>query len=309
MAGPKDIIRRSKRDKVPSVLQFPRKLGAHAMLMVFKKYEYKRPGTRALNKVGASTLTSQNLAGQDAILLPLPANIEDTYSVRVQGADIGITGALTAGVAGEFAESGLTVEGLQQAAASQFGLATDVVKSILGNQQNENNADIAFLARRALDNNLFSGASRALDIGLGNTINPKAALYFDGMTLKQPNFNWTLAPTNEQESDDIRSISNTIKRNVLPTYGDAGGLARTLLNYPSMVDIFFFGIDQSYFTFYKTCMVQTFNTNFTPQGLAVTKGGKPAMVTMNMGLIEADIHTAEDYPPAFPGLDGLSAEF
>ena len=42
-------------------------------------------------------------------------------------------------------------------------------------------------------------------------------------------------------------------------------------------------------------MVQSFSTNFTPNGLAMLRGGKPASVTMNIGLIESDIHTSEDY--------------
>ena len=42
-------------------------------------------------------------------------------------------------------------------------------------------------------------------------------------------------------------------------------------------------------------MVQTFSTNFTPNGLALLRGGKPASITMNMSLIETDIHTSEDY--------------
>jgi hypothetical protein len=42
-------------------------------------------------------------------------------------------------------------------------------------------------------------------------------------------------------------------------------------------------------------MVQQFQNNYTPNGLAVVTGGKPAMVSMNMTLMEMDIHTSEDY--------------
>ena len=70
---------------------------------------------------------------------------------------------------------------------------------------------------------------------------------------------------------------------------------KLLLNYPSVVDIFFFGIDQSYFVYYKTCMVDSFNINFAPNGLAFVAGGKPAAVTMDMSVTEMDIHTSEDY--------------
>jgi len=62
-----------------------------------------------------------------------------------------------------------------------------------------------------------------------------------------------------------------------------------------MVDIYFFGIDSDYFIRFKTCMVQSATFNYTPQGLAVMKGGKPAAVSLSLQLMETDIHTAEDY--------------
>ena len=86
----------------------------------------------------------------------------------------------------------------------------------------------------------------------------------------------------------------------MPSYGNAVGLNKVLLNYPSTVDIFFLGVDDQYFLYYKTCMVQQFATNYTPNGLAFVAGGKPAMVTMNMTLMEMDIHTSEDYGGAAP---------
>jgi hypothetical protein len=42
-------------------------------------------------------------------------------------------------------------------------------------------------------------------------------------------------------------------------------------------------------------MINNFDINYAPQGLAVLRGGKPAVVTMAMSLTEMDIHTAEDY--------------
>jgi hypothetical protein len=47
--------------------------------------------------------------------------------------------------------------------------------------------------------------------------------------------------------------------------------------------------------YFKTSMIQGFNVSYTPHGLAIVKGGKPAMVSLSMNLVEADIHTAEDY--------------
>ena len=294
---PTDVMRRSRRQNIDSVLQFPSNLGAHSMMLVFNKYKYVPPGDpeRKLNKVDESTYTAQQLAGKDTILLPLPSNLRDSYNVRVQGYEAGLGGAAVGTIASEFSNSAdLNLAALRSRGGGllgRLGLETDAVTDSAGSVAGR---AAAFIGRKAIDA-FTPNAGRAVDSGLGNLINPKASLYFDGMNLKQHDFQWTLAPMKETESDTIRQISETIKRNVLPSYANALGFKRVLLNYPSTVDIFFFGIDQNYFVHYKTWMVQSFNTELTPQGQAILKGGKPAVQTISLQMIETDIHTSEDY--------------
>ena len=292
-ARAQDIIRQSKRQSVAGVLQFPRDLGAHCTLLIFDKYRYTAPGERELNKIGSAGFNSQLVSGREAILLPLPTNIEDTYSIRVQGYDAEISGEAVARAASGFAGAGdISLANLGnslRAALPDFDWS-----GILSGNTEDISKNVAFLGRRTAEN-LLPGAARAISTGIGNAINPKASLYFDGVNLKQPNFTWNLAPLNPEDSESLKNITNVIKKNILPTYSTAVGLPRALLNYPSTVDIFFLGVDQSYFLYYKTCMVQSFSTNFTPNGLALLRGGKPSTVSMNMSLIETDIHTSEDY--------------
>lgn len=294
---PTDVMRRSRRQNIDSVLQFPSNLGAHSMMLVFNKYKYVPPGDpeRKLNKVDESTYTAQQLAGKDTILLPLPANLRDSYNVRVQGYEAGLGGAAVGTIASEFAGAAdINMGSLKSRGSALIGrLGLDAGAATEGVGSSAARA-LAFIGRKTIDA-ITPNAGRAIDSGLGNLINPKASLYFDGMNLKQHDFQWTLAPMKETESDTIRQISETIKRNVLPSYANALGFKRVLLNYPSTVDIFFFGIDQNYFVHYKTCMVQSFNTEFTPQGQAILKGGKPAVQTISLQMIETDIHTSEDY--------------
>ena len=54
-------------------------------------------------------------------------------------------------------------------------------------------------------------------------------------------------------------------------------------------------------------MVSQFNVDYTPNGIALNKGGKPSAVRINMIMTEAAIHTKADYEeptavsPASPG--------
>jgi hypothetical protein len=296
---PQPAIRNSKASQTTQNLRFPiYDQGAHRILMVFNSYEYKPPGQRALNKLGF--LGRSGITGplpiepknKSFIELPLPVNIEDSYNIRVQGYDAEISGALAASAASQFAGAGdLSLGNIISAAGGALSGTGLDPSSLFSSDIGDISRNVAFLGRRNLPTNI----GRAVDTGLGNTVNPKASLYFDGVNLKQFNFTWTLAPQDAAESDLIRDISNAIKRNILPSYGNAIGLTQSLLNYPSTVDLFFLGIDQQYFVYYKTCMAQSLNISYTPSGLAIVKGGKPAIITMNMNFIESDIHTAEDY--------------
>ena len=292
---PNDVIQRSKRNSVPSLLQFPKDLGAHSMLMIFSSYAYTPPGERALNKVGANTFTSMNLANKQAVLLPLPQNIEESFSVNVQGYEAGLSGEMVSRAASTLGGAGNVTSGqlLSTIGAGAASMIPDL-GGLLSTDAGAVSRNAAFLGRRSIEGAL-PGASRSIDAGLGNTVNPKQSLFFEGVTLKQPSFSWAFAPQSQSDSDVLRDITSLIKKNILPSYGSVAGFNRAILNYPSMVDIFFLGIDQSYFLFYKTCMVNQFSTNYSPNGLAFVKGGKPAMINMSMNLIEADIHTAEDY--------------
>ena len=98
---------------------------------------------------------------------------------------------------------------------------------------------------------------------------------------------------NEEERERLKLIVNIIKRNTLPRYGDGSKL---YLKYPSTVDIFLIGVDEDSFAKYKTCMIRSFTVNPTAQnGLTLLRGGRPSSVTIDMNLMESDIHTAEDY--------------
>lgn len=287
------VIERKRRSLGSSVQQFPKNLGAHAVLFTFKKYNYEKPGTRALNKVSNTTLSKANLAASDNIMLPLPAEIRDSYNIGLSIANQGVEGEIVSSLAQAGSNmQDLSVDSFKKAFQSAL---PGVDMSALNNLDTDTVAKgAAFLGRRALARTM-PAVSQDIDIGLGSTINPKQALFFTGIDLKKHSFSWTFAPTNSAESDILKNIGNTVKRNILPSYGSVGPVSRLLLNYPSIVDIYFFGVDQSYFLYYKSCMVESFNIDFAPNGLAFVAGGKPAAVRMEMNVSEMDIHTSEDY--------------
>jgi hypothetical protein len=260
----------------------------YGILLMFREYQYRRSSERGFSQTDTSNVT-------DTIFLPLPGNITDTFQVRVQRFDQGTTGDVISSTLSEIDTNNLGVTDLTGA------IVTGAMKNLPGLQGSNASEiasnldkDLAFLIRRGVDS-VFPNQGRNIDAGTGTFVNPKAALSFEGVEMKTHNFDWVIAPKSAEESENLRLISETIRRNMLPSYVNTSIIQRAMFKYPSMVDIFFVGLDSDHYFYFKTCMVQAFTTNFTPNGTAVLRGGRPAMVQMQLQVIETDIHTAEDH--------------
>lgn len=292
-------------------LVYPEDIGPHGMLLVFREYVFSETRNQSIpGRPNFSTPTGLRVG--NTVMLPLPKNLADTTSVNIQGQQLGIfgediargvSGLNAAGNASEIASAITSALGRSLSGISDTALAgwdyfnTGTLPENFGSQA-------SFLMRRSLDR-LPGNIGRAVDAGLGSIVNPKAAIAFDGVTLKQHNFDWDFYPRSENESSTIKDIFNMLKRNSLPSYinvgtrtatGENAVFARGLLKYPSIVDVFLIGVDPSYYIYYKTSMISQIVINFTPQqGHVVMAGGRPGAVNMSLTLLETDIHTSEDY--------------
>ena len=295
MVSVTEVINRSKSSQEFTSLRFPSDLGPNAIMFNFKSYTYD--GTLNSTVRGAKTTAS--------IVLPLPSNLTDTYSIQVGPAQLGSTGAGVLDVVNRVGE-----EGLSGALQSGMNLAQDmgeraanlVTGSGTMNDLFGAGAAIKYFARSAVDN-VFPGAGLALDVATGTAINPHATLNFDGVNLKEYTFNWSLAPKNSADSTRLVNIVNKFKDHFLPEYedilgfgGSSGSFGRALLKYPDLVEISLLGVDEDYyFSFTKPGMISDFVTNYTPQGQAILKGGRPAFIDMSITFKEASIRTRQNY--------------
>lgn len=282
-----------------SFLKYPENLGSHAIVMNFREYDF------------ASVRTGGNrTASTDSIVLPLPTNLTDTYKVEVRAGELGTTGAVVTDVASGDITPGTVIGGfynagqkigeaassaLSNASAGNFGQGLDQMIKLA----TDSAAEIKYFTRSAIDS-LFPAAGLSLDTFTGTTVNPHVTLAFNGVDLKRHSFDWTFAPKSKEESDTVRKIINKLRYSSLPAYQAVGGqnsgsLSRGLLKYPSVVDIFFTGIDPDYYWYFKPCMIENITIDYTPGNLAILEGGKPALIKMSLQLTETSIHTREDY--------------
>jgi hypothetical protein len=279
--------------------RFPSNLGAHAMVFNFKDYEY-----RSDNQVNSILKSS--------VALPLPNNIQDSFIVSTQARELGISGSIAATVPNvslQNAERSLDSFGnlLDRA---QGGVTDLSHGDVSFDQLKQFGADAStaarFMARNAMSK-ISAGVTAGIDVGLATTINPHLALAFDGINLKIHNFDWILSPKSESESSLLRDLINEFKKSALPQFKSPAGttsdgsgnfLSRALFSYPSLVDIFFVGLDQAYFYYFKTCMITQIDLDYSPNGNALFKGdtgSRPVAVNFRVSLTETEVHTRDDY--------------
>lgn len=267
------LASRAKKQNDTEILSFPLHAGTHGLLMIFKKYNFTSPGRRGLLKLnGVTNAITEEARG--SVLLPIPASLTDNNSMRILRNDLAL--------------------GPDAAASTASGNGNNFLENLLQSFETTSFGTAAyFLARKVLyDNSTLD----AIGQGLGKTLNPKASLMFDGIDMKEFSFEWTLAPTEQKESEVLKNIVNKIKQNALPAYGEnATTNTRIMLEYPSTVDLYLLGVDPNFFLFFKTAMISNVNVNYTPNGLSILRGGVPSSVSLSMNFREMDIHVSGDY--------------
>lgn len=296
VSTPTEVINNNRSSGRFGELQYPIGGSTHGVYMEFNTYSFSGGTVAGVQRAGS-------------IALPLPLNINDTLSINVQAGQLGVIGAGVADIAVGRGNSMLTAA---MNAAGQAGQATATAASdflttgdITGitNLASTSQQYASFFARAGLTS-LSPEIGQALSVSSGTAVNPHATLVFDGVTLKNFDLRWQLAPKNDAESIEISNIIRTIKTKILPRYAPLGSgagnssLSRALLKYPNMVDIYFVGLDPSRIFKFKRSMVRSFTVDYSPHGNVLNKGplgSAPAFVNLDMSFTEAEIWTAEDF--------------
>lgn len=282
-------IMAARRQNTITELSFPLDLGPHAIIFNFSEYSFDRE-TRVQNSVMKSS-----------IALPIPANLQDSFKVRLSSNELGFLGAASTQAAAMIKElAGAGVDPTKM----DMTLLSDKLKEYTKAGDDWNDA----MTRTALKNALMSinsSSVKGIEIGKGIVTNPHIALSFDGIDLKSHSFEWTLMPRNAQESKRIKDIIRTISRNILPKYAnlnedivsaDSPFLSRIFLKYPNVVDIFFLGTESGYLYHFKRAMVADFTVDYAGAGeIAFLENGRPAAVKLQLALTETEIHTRDDF--------------
>lgn len=297
-------IRKQQLSYSSNILSFPADIGPHTIVFLFKDYDFRKPGEIGFSTSRAYTSSDIQTMSMTAVELPMPTNLKNSHTIRINPYELGYRGAVTAQKSGELAslQSGDVFNNMNLPFSELVGMSTDMItdffnpssmwNAITSADSSKLSRDAAFLLRNRIDGHL----NNAVNAGIGSAINGKSALMFDGVDLKSHTFNWVFVPKNSSESELLRSIIRIFEQKSLPAYASLGVNDKAYLKYPSIVEMFLLGINENYFLKFKPSFVRNLEIDYAPSdNLAIIKGGKPAVVNFSVDLLEMNIHTSEDY--------------
>lgn len=240
-------------------MQFPDHISEN-YYMAFKFKQYQRP----------SPHTKGDLKFVQAFALPLPKGIRESFDIEVASNATGLKGGI-ADAMQNFVTSPGGKERTQAITNSVAALAFSAMVQSTG--------DVGAIGAQAI----------------GAVPNPHIQALFSGVPLRSHRFEWTFAPRNPEESQQLMNLLKAMKAYALPSYSSLGTAAlaypflcqpefRIMKGEPGLIQFF-------------PCLIQSIELNYSPQGIPAFFEGTshPAFIECSISMIETQIQTSRDY--------------
>lgn len=220
---------------------------------------------------------------KSAIVLHMPNNVENTYSVgwnEVSGDEM---------MDGQMIASGLT-----KAADAITGKEGDNVSSLA--------KDLGAYGGAKLLGKMpgKSYAQKTLRMTPGNS---QAELLFERVDFRTFGFNYLFSPKTPEEVKNVMSIIRMFRHHMLPDY--KGNVDSFLYVYPSefMVKYFHKDKENEYIEKQLTAVLTSMNVNYTPTGMfAAFDKGVPQQISVSMSFRELSVATKSTSPFGSQGI-------
>jgi len=298
LPGSKNISPSEKIEREKSSLtgrfnsEFPSDLQEHAAAWVQLSFErYSRE----------NAFTPGTISNAGSILLPLPENYNQNFSVSYSPQNQGVLGDLL-GSPQENTQMRETLMKMKDGGLT-FGAG---LRSIAGNVGNRTGAvglrslfgSISALGSMADIIPGIDAGSSAVDV-LGSVIgaipNPHSTIFFKGVSLRDFTWTWRLVPRSAKEAQTIREIIAKLRNHILPRKG-----ALNSLEYPDLLQPIVKVqrdedgplVDLGEF---KKCMVSSMTINYSAEGAsAFFRDGHPVAIQLGLSFQEVEIQTSDE---------------
>ena len=234
---------------------------------------------------GMSSYLNSTTRITDSVAIYLPPNVQDTTTATYNAAATGVIGFAAAGGAGLL--EAMNNKDYEAAAKALVGGA----KGFLSEAAKRAAAELAEGLTGA------EGGAGLINKAFGQADNPYMEVLFDKMELRTFTYNFTFAPKNKQETEDVQKIIALFRFHMAP---ELKGQNNRFLTLPSEFDIHYMyqaedgqASENDFYNKIATCVLTNCDVNYTPDGVRSFAGGAPTKITMTLTFQETELLTKE----------------
>jgi len=247
-------------------------------------------GRKALSGLASVLPTTTRIT--DSIAIYLPPNVSDsTTAGYTNEAALGIVGMAALGL-------GNIVQSLQRKDYAGMmsnigGAAVELVKEAGINMGARALGELGELVTDVDSESIKGLANKAF----GQATNPYMEVLFENVGMRSFSYNFTFAPRNSDETDDVQKIIKMFRFHMLPELRGSNSRFMTL---PSTFDIHYMyqlsgnkAIENSFYTKIATCVLTDCSVDYTPDGVKSFASGAPTQIKMSLTFMETEMLTKE----------------
>jgi len=221
----------------------------------------------------------------DSVAIYLPPNVQDVVSAGYSEAATGVVGLAAAGGV-RFIEA---MRRNDYAAAS-----TAVVDSAEG---------FIMEAAKRMGGDLLEGLTGAegsvglINKAFGQATNPYMEVLFEQMGLRSFTYNFTFAPRNADETEDVQRIIKLFRFHMAP---ELQGANERFLTLPSTFDIHYMyqmskdiATENQFYNKIATCVLSDCSVDYTPGAVKSFASGAPTQISMSLTFKETELLTKQ----------------
>ena len=221
----------------------------------------------------------------DSVAIYLPANVQDNTTATYNDMQTGMLGyAAASGLDFTKFMGNKDYEGAAKALTGGLaGFATEAAKRAA--------AGLAEALAGA------EGATQLANRVFGQADNPYMEVLFETMNVRSFTYNFTFAPRNEEERDDVQAIIQLFRFHMAP---ELQGAQSRFLTLPSEFDIHYMfqakdgtNTENDYYNKIATCVLENVAVDYTPGQVRSFADGSPTQITMALTFKETETLTKD----------------
>ena len=245
----------------------------------------KSGALKASQRTGIAAKAKTTTRVSDSVAIYLPANVQDNTSATYNDMQTGMLGyAAAAGLDFTKFMGSKDYEGAAKALTGGLtGFATEAAKRAA-----------AGLAEALTGT---EGATQLANRVFGQADNPYMEVLFETMNVRSFTYNFTFAPRNEEERDDVQAIIQLFRFHMAP---ELQGAQSRFLTLPSEFDIHYMyqakdgtNSENDYYNKIATCVLENVAVDYTPGQVRSFADGSPTQITMGLTFKETETLTKD----------------